>query len=298
MRMKLILAAMILVLPLGAQELTLSGSLGMDFLFQFQPPPVDVNAALSLKIDAGKGGVESRTIFSLFGLEAEKLWMWWNFHGLTLKSGLTFDPCFSQWTMEVRGCCPFSWGGMFLLGNLNPPCQTPSFSVGFVLDLGFGGTPGFLARGLIGFGVQDLEHLIDNDPWTEVTLVHGWYFEEVLLHFAFATDCLHLYTTWMFNDAGLGFGELGASYRFCCPAVDLGAALRFKSTFALDWAKLLLGVTVEPVSIYSTTAFDFTGFLWQEIGIKVQFSQVLLYSATRFTLLGLEWVKVGFELRF
>lgn len=281
-----------------AQEVSVSGAVGMDFLFT-PASSFSMESSLTLTLDMGKGGVKSHTILSLTGLEAEHLWLWLNFQGVTLKSGLTFDPCFSRWTLSVSGgCCTFFLGGTFLLGNLAPVCQTPDYTVGLILELGVGGEPGFLARSLTGFGVRNLYHLIDADPWTEVTLVPGWYFEEELLHFAWSGECWRLHTTWMFNYAGLGFGELGISYRFPQPLVELGATLHLGSSLSLDWVKLHLGVTVDPVSVYSATAFNFTGLLWEEIGIKVQFSQVLIYSATRFDLSGLMWIKIGFELRF
>lgn len=293
------------VLPLAlmafaglAQDISFSGTVGMDFLFNPGTPP-SVDSALTLTMDVGKGGVQSRTIFSLAGLEAEHLWFWLDFQGITLKSGLTFDPCFSRWTLAVSGgCCPFFLGGMFLLGNLAPACQAPNYTVGVILDFGIGGEPGFLARSLTGFGVQNLYALLDEDPWTDITLVPGWFFEEELLHFAWSGDCWRLYTTWMFTWMGLGFGEFGVSYRFTAPMVELGASLHLSSALALSFVQLHLGVTVDPVSVYSTTAFNFLGFLWQEIGMRIHISQVLLYSATRFDLSGLLWVRVGFELQF
>jgi len=299
MRTKIwVLVILAATLPLLAQEPTFSGSVGMDFLFQ-PDTPLTVDAAFTLTMDVGKGGVKSSTILSLAGLEAEHLWMWLNFQGITLKTGLTFDPCFSRWALNVSGgCCPFFLGGWFFLGNLAPACQPPNYTIGLVLDFGVGGEPGFLARSLTSFGVQDLYALIDDDPWTDVTLVPGWYFEEELLHFAWAGDCWRLYTTWLFTYAGLSFGEFGVTYRFTQPLVTLGASLRLNSSLALDWVKLYLGVTVDPVSVYSATAFNFTSFLWQEIGLRIQFSQVSIYSATRFDLTGLIWIRVGFELRF
>lgn len=297
MRRKILLLLVVIgAIPCLAQGLSFTGSLGMDFLFQ---PPLQIRTALGLKMDMGRGGVESRTILSLSGLEAEKLWLWLNLDGVTLRSGLTFDPCFSRWSLEVRaGCCPFSFAGIFLLGNLKPPCQTPEYTVGFILDLAVGGTPGFLGRSLTGFGVQNLYALLDEDPWTEVILVPGWWFEEELLHFAFATDCLHTYTTWLFTWAGLSWGELGVSYAFADPKVELGAGLRLDPSLGLAWAKLWLGVTVDPVTVRSTTAFDFSGFLWQAIALEIRFSRVFLYSHTSFDLAGLRELRVGFELSF
>lgn len=308
MRKKLgiLLALGTLVLPAWAQTLTFSGSIGMDFTFSFGTPPA-MQSALTLAMDAGRGGVQSRTVFSLSGLEAEYLWLWLKFPevGVTLKTGLTFDPCFSRWTLNVSGgCCPFFLGGWFFLGNLAQACQTPNYTVGLVLDFGVGGEPGFLARTLIGFGVRDIENLIDDNPWTDVKLVSGWYFEEFLLHVAWSSACWRLYTTWSLTSytspTALKFGEMGLSYRFLDPLVELGAALRLNSSFSLEWAKLWLGVTIAPVSVYSATGFDFTNVLWQEIGLRIQFAQVLIYSVTRINFVSSPplAVLVGFELRF
>ncbi|MGB9758053.1 MAG: hypothetical protein ACP5LJ_02690 [Candidatus Bipolaricaulaceae bacterium] len=287
-----------LALSVYAQEPSFSGTIGMDFLFA-PAGPLSMRAGLTLTMDMGKGGVKSQTILSLTGLEAEHLWFWLNFQGVNLRSSLVFDPCFSRWSLSVSGgCCPFFLGGWFFLGNLALACQTPNYTIGLIFECGAGGEPGFLAQSLTGFGIQGLEYLIDDDPWTDVVLVPGWYFEEELLRFVWSAECWRLYTTWMFTYAGLGFGELGVSYRFSPPTVDLGASLRLNSAFSLDWAKLQLGVTVDPVSVYSATAFDFFGLKWEEIGLKIQFSQVLIYSSTRFDLSGLVWIKVGFELKF
>lgn len=292
------LALLAITLPALAQSL--SGQVGMDFLFA-PNTPLTVSTALTLAMHMDTGGVESRTVLSLLGLEKEQLWFWLRFPqvGVTLRTGLTFDPCFSRWTLNVSGgCCPFFLGGWFFLENLAPFCQTPNYTIGLVLDSGLGGEPGLLLRGLLGFGVTDVFALIDDDHWTDVVLVPGWFFEEALFHFAWSWDCWRLYNTWMFTYMGLGFSELGVSYRFFQPLVELGASLRLNSSFLLDWAKLQLSVTVDPVSVYSATAFNFNSFLWQEIGLRIKFSQVLIYSATRLTLSNLAWIKVGFELRF
>jgi hypothetical protein len=139
MRAKWLVLLLALVLPASAQELSFSGTMGMDFLFA-PSSPLSMQAALTLTMDVGKGGVTSHTTLSLSGLEAEHLWLWLNFQGVTLKTGLTFDPCFSRWSLSASGgCCPFFLGGWFFLGNLAPACQPPNYTIGVILDFGAGG---------------------------------------------------------------------------------------------------------------------------------------------------------------
>lgn len=307
-RFWLYLVAGALALPLVAQEPELGGSLGMDLRFTSGP---NIQAGLNLGLGCGPGRVESRTILSLSspGLEEENLWFRLRFDPVDLGLGLIFDPCFSQLSLEIRGgwcpcgCCPcscwpLSFGAIFLLGNLASACQTPNYTMGLVLDVAFGGTPGFLVRSLTGFGVKDLYFLIDDDPWTVFTPAQNWYFEE-LLHLAWATECLSTYSTWLFTYSGLDWGEFGLSYQFAAPKVELGAAVRlFPVSWNNSWAKFSLGASVDPVTVRSATTFDFYGFLRQEIGVEIRFSPALIYFSTAFDLNGISEILIGLKFWF
>lgn len=298
-----LLAALVLGLvggiPAWSQSPGLSGSLGIEVAFTPTPATLDVTSAVTLALTFGRAEVISRTELSLAGLVAQHLTMGVNLDGVGLRSGMRFDPCFSLYWFEVRGgCCPLELGGLFLVENLEDPCQTPDYTIGIVLDLGVAWRPGFFARSLTGFGVKDLYHLIDLDPATALTAVAGIWFEEELLHFGFTSAWFRADAIVVFDPFGFAWGEFGAAYLYPDPEAELGVRIRLTGTFGLSWAKLILGVRVAPVAVRLVTTFDLTGFVSQEVWVEVVFSWVRLYSRTRFDFTGLIQSVVGVELKF
>jgi len=285
--------------PVWAQEPALSGSLGIELVFTPLPPAtLDVTSVITLALTFGRAEVISRTELSIAGLVAEHLTMGVNLNGVGLRSGMRFDPCFSKYWFEVHGrWCPLELGGLFLVENLAPTCQTPSFTVGLVLDVGVIWRPGFFARGLTGIGVRNLLHLVDLDPATDLLAAPGWWFEEMLIHIGFTSPCFLLDSLFLFDPGGLAWLELGGSYRYPDPEAELGARIRLNGSFGLDWAKLSLGVRVPPVAVRLVTTFNLAGFVAQELGVEVFFSWVRIYSQTQFDFTGLIRAIVGVELK-
>jgi len=271
----------------------------LGFSVTFTSSPFQLTSQVNLGLTFGRAEVVSRTDLSLTGLVAQYLAVGVAFDGIRLRTGMRFDPCFSQYWFEVRGgCCPLELGGLFLVENLAQACQTPNYTIGIVLDLGVAWRPGFFARSLTGFGVTNLYHLIDDDPVTWLTAVPGVWFEEELLHLGYVGACFRADTLVLFDPFGLAWFELGASYTYPDPEAELGARVRFLGTFALDWAKLFLGVKVPPVGVRLVTTFDLSGFVAQEVWVEVFFSWVRIYSHTRFDFGGLLQATVGVEVRF
>lgn len=277
-----------------------SGLLGIEVVFTSAPPAtLDLSSAITLGLSFGRAEVISRTEISLAGLLAQRLTLGVTLDGLALRTGMRFDPCFSNYWFQIRGgCCPLELGGWFLVENLADPCQTPSYTVGIVLDVGVAWRPGFFARSLTGFGVTNLFHLVDLDPATELVAVPGVWFEEQLLHLGFTSACFRTDAMSLFNPFGLAWFELGASYLYPNPEAELGIRIRLLGTFTLDWAKLTLGVRVAPVAVRLVTAFNLVGFVSQEVWVEVSFSWVRIYSRTRFDFSGLIQAVVGVELMF
>ncbi|MCX7750653.1 MAG: hypothetical protein N2320_03775 [Candidatus Bipolaricaulota bacterium] len=273
------------------------GTLGVAVTFTSAPPSLTSEVALGLSF--GRAEVLSRTQLSLTGLVAQHLVVGIGLDGIGLKTGMRFNPCFSQYWFEVRGgCCPLELGGLFLVENLAPACQTPNYTIGIVLDLGVAWRPGFFARSLTGFGVTNLYGLIDPDPATWLVAVPGVWFEEELLHLGFTSTCFRADALVLFDPWGLAWFELGASYLYPNPEAELGARIRILGTFALDWAKLFLGVRVPPVAVRLVTEFDLGGFVAQEVWVEVFFSWVRIYSRTRFDFGGFLQATVGVEVKF
>jgi|Deesub1362B_J571_1020462.scaffolds.fasta_scaffold04975_3 hypothetical protein len=303
MRKSFVVAILLLGLGLGAlaqEQCQFSGTLGLEVSFVPVPPAnLDVFTTVDLGLSFCGVGVESRTVLSLTGLEAEHLQFFLELDGLAFRTGLRFDPCFSKYWFEVRfGCCPFELGGLFLVENLADTCQTPDYTVGIVLDMGLWFDGGFFVRSLTGFGVIGLYYLIDEDPATELIAVPGWWFEEELLQVGFSTECLDIQTIVLFDTLGFAWAQFSASYYWSEPWIELGSRVRLNSAFGFDWAELILGIRVDPLTLRSVTSFDFSGFLGQEIYVAVEFSGIRLYSRTVFDFTGLLLQLVGFEIQF
>jgi len=300
---KRLLGVLVVTLVWGAtswsQSPTFSGSLGIEVAFTPSSSSLDLASAVTLALACDRAEVISRTELSLTGLEAEHLMMGVDLDGIGLRSGMRFDPCFSKYWFEVRGgCCPWELGGLFLVENLAEACEPPDYTVGLVLDLGVAWHPGFFARSLTGFGVTGLDHLLDDDPTTDLTAVSGVWFEEELLHLGFTSACFRADSRVLLNPYGLAWSELGASYIYPDPEAELGARIRLNGSFGLSWAKLFLGVRVPPVGIRLVTAFDLGGFVSQEVWVEVVFSWVRIHSRTQFDFGGLIQSTVGIELDF
>lgn len=296
----LVLACGIGVMGLAQDGCELSGALGVELTFTPVPPAsLSVDTAITSSLSFAGASVESRTVISLDGLESEHMKFSIDLDGVTLATGMRFDPCFSRYWFAVRGgCCPFDLGAMLLVENLAAACQTPDFTVGIVLDLGLAFDPGFFVRSITGFGVEDLYHLIDEYPQTDVTAVSGWWFSEELISVGFASQCLRTESIFSFDELGFSWAQLHASYTWAEPAIELGARVWIDSTFAFSQADLILKVTIDPVELRSITSLDSLGFLSQEIDISISFSGVKLYSRTSFNFTGLLSEVIGFELSF
>jgi len=300
MRRSICALAIVLALGLPALSQGTAGFLGMEVVFTAGSPPT-LSTAVSVGLFCGPAKIESRTIFPVlptFGPLAEILTLEVNFAPVLFRTGLRFDPCFSRYWFELRGgCCPLELGGLFLVENLAPVCQTPSWTIGLVLDLGLKLDCCFALRSLTGFGVTDLYNLIDNNPYTDVTAVPWWFFEEQLIFMGFGNPAFSLESLVLFTPGGFSWWEFGVAYRFADPWAELGFRARV-GWFTLNWAKLILGVRVDPVLVRLTTTFDLWGFLAQEVWVELAFSWVRLYSGTEFNFSGLVRQVVGFEFRF
>ncbi|MGC9530372.1 MAG: hypothetical protein ACP5G2_07215 [Candidatus Bipolaricaulaceae bacterium] len=302
-RLGVALACALLVGAGGAaqeQGCAVSGSLGVEFTFLPVPPAtLEVDTAVTLALSFAGAEVVSRSELSATGLEAQHLSFGVELDGVSLETGMRFDPCFSLYRFQARGgCCPFDLGAIFLVENLAAACQTPDYTVGIVLDLGLVFDEGFFMRSITGFGVEELYALVDDDPDTQLVAVPGWWFEEELMQLGFCTQCFRSQSIFLFDELGFSWARFEVAYLWPDPAIELGAGVWIDSSFAFAQADLTLGFTVDPIQLRSVTTFSFAGFLAQEIHVGVAFSGVRLYSETRFDFSGMLEEVVGFELSF
>lgn len=303
--MRRIVGVLGLALLGGTLGLSQTGTLGFAVTFTSQTPSLTSEVTLGLSFGQAEFG--SRTELSLLpgvGFVAQHLVVGVNLDGIVLRTGMRFNPCFSRYWFEVRGgCCPLELGGLFLVENLDSACQTPNYTIGIVLDVGVAWRPGFFARSLIGFGVQDLYHLIDDDPGTWLKAVSYVGFEEALLHLGYVGCCFRADTVVLFDPFGLALFEAGGAYLYPDPEAELGARFRIARNqsppgYTLKWARLFLGVRVPPVGVRLMTEFDLWGFVAQEVEVEVFFSWVRIYSRTRFYFNLVLTATVGVEVQF
>ncbi len=277
-----------------------AGFLGFELIFT-PLAPTTLTTAVNVGLFCGPAQIQSRTLFPIlpvFGPLSETLTLQVDFTSVLVRTGLRFDPCFSRYFLELRGgCCPLELGGLFLVENLAPACQTPNWTIGLVLDLALRLDCCFTLRSLTGFGVQGLYYLIDDNPYTDLIAVPGWFWEEELIYVGFVNPAFLLESLFLFTPWGFNWWEFGGAYRFADPWAELGLRWRV-GLFTLQWVKLILGVRVDPVLVRLTTTFNLMGFVAQEVWVEIAFSWVRLYSGTEFDFSGLIRQVVGFEFRF
>lgn len=270
-------------------EEAVSGSLGLECTFTLTPVPApfEVDTAVRLSISFAGAEIVSRTEFSWNGLEAESLSFGMNLNGVILRTGMRFDPCFSQYRFEIRGgfdC--FDAGALLIVGNLAPPCLAPAYAIGTVLDFGaclISDCCGTLSiRSLTGFGVRDLYLLIDDDPRTDASVVSGFLWEEQLIYFGLAMGCLRADAIILVDQLGFAWARLGTAYIWPDPELMLGTRVWIDYNLLFDYADLTIAMGIDPIKLRSVTTFDLTGILVQEIDLSVFFSWVRLYSRTVF----------------
>ena len=277
----LLLATVIGFVALGEGE-PLTGSLGLEADFLYDGLAWDVGTAVTLSLTFGGVGVRSRTEFSLAGFEAEKLDFIFSleevFH---IRNTLRFDPCFSLYELEIGGsmfkdaCCPggFDWRLIFAYGNLEEPCQTPDYTIGFVFDTGLQWYLDeccvyFEVRNFLSFGMAGLYALVDDDPWTWVYLVPGVLFEEDLLQISLVMPALSTEALLFFDATGFqwvrfqGLLNLGP--------FTLGARAFFVAPFTFSSGDLIFGLDIDGFSFRSYSAFDLLGFLSEELRFELE----------------------------
>jgi len=290
--------------PGFAGDCGIMGSIGWDvFVRPVVPSTLAITSDITLSLSFGNAHVFSRTSLSWLALEAAYLGLGLSFEGLSLSSGMRFDPCFSMYRLVMRSiCCPFSVGVLVQLENTATPCDPPMYSLGLVLDLELWFAGCFWTRSLTGFGVWDVYALIDDRPETDITLAPGLglWLEEQLLGLGYRGACFSADTLVLFTppDAWPTWARFGAAYRWPDPVIELGARLWTLGLFAFDSAELRFHVEVLPVIFSSVTTFDLGGFVLQEVYLGVAFSGLEVYTRAVFDAIGLIVLVVGAQVNF
>ncbi len=311
MRGALVLAA-VLAIGWGALggEASLSGSLGLDADFLFDGVAWDFTGGVTLSLGFAWAEVVSRTGFSFTGFESERLSFIFDFdRAFTVRNTLVFDPCFSQYELELHGymfsggsgdCCPggFDWGLIFLYGNIADVCQTPEYTLGFILESGIQWRldccATFEMRNYMSFGATGIYSLVDGDPRTWVSLVAGTLFEEDLLMLSLTSPRFDGRTLIFFDSSGFQWVRFEAEMLLADVFV-LGGRLTFVSPFVFSTGDLIMGLELGGFSMRSITTFDAFGFFSEELRFELAGENIKGFLWVYFDVLGVVDVFTGVE---
>jgi hypothetical protein len=289
---------------------SLAGGLGLEADFFYDGVAWDIGSAVTLSLSFGEIGVQSRTDFSLTGFESEKLDFTFSLeHIFHIRNSLVFDPCFSLYELEIGGsifediCCPggFDWRMIFAYGNLEEPCQTPDYTIGFVFDTGLTWYLDeccmyFELRNFLSFGMGGLYSLVDDYPWTWVYPVPGVFFEEDLVKVAFVTPVFSAESLVFFDVSGFQWVQFGGLFTF--EFFTLGGRAFFVAPFSFSTGDFILGLDIDGFSFRSYSTFDLLGFLAEEVRFEVEGDSLKGFLWIYFDIFGVIDVTTGLEVRW
>jgi len=155
--------------------------------------------------------------------------------------------------------------------------QTPTYSMGAVLELSSSIVCGFTITSLTGFGAEDLVNLLGGieAPFSyqllhvfnhldqlcttpidlDITIVSGFYFEEELFRLKVETMGLIASSTLWFDETGLTQLLFEMGYRFEEPLMAFMASTSLDGTFTITGLDFIINLEIEVVRFTSHTSF-------------------------------------------
>ena len=296
-----------------ANEVGFSGSVGLDVTFTPLPPvSYNLESGLALSFTITDFTFGSETVFDLTGFQSQWFGAFVDFGAIALSEEILFEPSFSWNQVSVDAqIVGVSIGMDLILANIGT-VQTPTYSMGNILQLSSEVAEGFTIASLTGFGVVNLVNLIGGHeaPFSEgfldlfahldglfaiqtppqVTVVPGFYFEEELLRLTVDYCGLMASSNTWLSWTGFDREIFEIGYRFDDPSIALLAAMEFNGSFAITGLDFLFDVGFNEVRFTSRTSFDeplvpsispiiFSG---QEFAVSFNLFDVLFISGTRF----------------
>ena len=294
-------------------EASLSGSLGFDTDFLYNGMSWDFTGGVTLSLGLEWAEVISRTEFSFAGFKSERLSFVFELdEASVVRNTLIFDPCFSQYELELHGdmfsggsgdCCPggFDWGLIFLYGNIADICQTPEYTIGFVFETGIQWRLDccaiFEIRNFMSFGAMGLYNLVDGDPRTSVDLAPGVLFEEDMLVLSLSLPAFTGEAMLFFDSTGFQWVRFGGGMLLADVFV-LEGRLTFVSPFVFSTGDLIMGLELGGFSMRSITTFDMLGFFSEEFRFELEAESIKGFLWINFNVLGVVDIFTGVEVRW
>lgn len=261
-----------------SDEVGFSGLVGLGVTFTPIPPlAYNLESGLTLSLNITGFSFGSETVFDLTGFQSQRFDASVDFGAISLSEEILFDPSFSWNQVSVDAQIVGVLIGMDLILADIGSVQTPTYSMGSVLELASEVLDGFAIRSITGFGATDMVNLLGGAeaPFSyeylylfshldalfhlqtppQVVIVPGFYFEEELLRLTIDyCGAMASSSTWL---SWTGFDKeiLELGYRFEEPRIALLTAVAFNSSFAISGLDFLFDLEISDVRFTSKTSF-------------------------------------------
>lgn len=259
------------------EEMGFSGTVGLELTYApVSLTSYDIETGLTLSVSVTDFTFDSETVFDLSGFQSQGFGVAVNLGAVSIADEILFDPYFSWNQLSVDAqIVGITVGVDLILADIGT--QTPSYSMGLVLELGSGVISGFSITTLTGFGATDLVNIFGGieapysyellslfyhldtlcAPQTEprVTIVPGFYFEEELLRLEIDfCGILSSSSTW-FDWSGFVKEVFEFGYRFEEPSLSFLTAITIDGGFAISGLDFILDLEICEVQFTSWTSF-------------------------------------------
>jgi hypothetical protein len=261
-----------------ASEVGFSGSVGLGITYAPIPPAsYNVGSNLSMGFAISGFSFTSTTGFDLYGFQSETISLALDLGAVQISEEMRFEPLFSWNELGIDlSIVGVEIGFDLILADIGSP-QTPTYSVGGVLELSSGIVCGVTITSLTGFGAEDLVNLLGGvevpfmhqslflfqhldalcvDPVeVDVTIVPGFYFEEELFRLEVETMGLVASNTTWFDETGLQKMWFEMGYRFADPTMSFLAAMSLDGGFAITGIDFIIDLSIDVVRFTAHTSF-------------------------------------------
>jgi hypothetical protein len=263
----------------AANDVGFSGFVGLGISYTPVPPTsYNIGADLVLAFDVSGFSFASETGFDLVGFQSQRVILGVDLGAVQISEEILFDPYFGWNEVSVDlAIAGVNIGVDFILANIGS-VQTPTYSMGAVIELSSGIVCGFSISSLTGFGAIDLVNVLGGieAPFSyelltlfnhldtlctlpldlDVTIVPNFYFEAELVRLeADFMGLLASNTTW-FDYMGLSRMLFELGYRFEDPSLSFLATMGLGGSFVITDIAFIVDLQVDVVRFTSHTWFE------------------------------------------
>jgi len=263
----------------AANDVGFSGFVGLGITYTPVPPTsFNIGADLVMAFDVSGFSFASETGFDLTGFQSQRVILGVNLGAVQIGEEILFDPYFSWNELSIdMAIAGVDIGLDLILANIGS-VQTPTYSMGAVIELSSGIVCGFSITSLTGFGAIDLVNILGGieAPFSyemlylfnhldtlctlpldlDVTIVPDFYFEEQLVRLeADFMGMIASNTTW-FDYTGLSRTLFELGYRFEEPLLGFLASMGLDGSFVITDIDFIVDLQIDIVRCTSHTWFD------------------------------------------